>query len=119
MANALAVIEVENLQKRIRRIIQVTLSGTYTLSETLDLTGVTGNIGAGKFHRNPDVYNVMTPIVAGFAIELTAGAALTNWILTIYRQDGTTGALAVLNTAAYPAGLSGGKVFIELLEKAA
>lgn len=125
MALAATVLKVENTQKTLKRTLSITFSGNYTTGgDTLDLTAVTvstqGSMSAIKFHRLPFVYELGNPCAAGFGYELVPGTTLANWLLKVYRQDGSTGALAEIAQAAYPAAVLALTNFqVTLEEKAA
>lgn len=122
MAIAANTVGVENLQKHLRLILQLTFSGSYTTGgDTLDLTKVTNtsNIEAGLFHRNPTRFRLANPAPAGWVLEVSPGSALNNWLILVREQNGSTGKLVEIAQGAYDASLTGAtNVFIELEEKA-
>lgn len=118
MAITPTVLRIDNKQKRIERVIQLVLTGSYTTGgDTLDLTklvaGPGGSMEAVLFHRNPDIYGIKH-FPQGYFAELIPGNALNNWLLKIYTAN-----LTELTQAAYPAGLlAATTIFLELEEKA-
>lgn len=119
MAIAATVLRIDNKQKRLERVLQLTLSGNYTTGgDTLDLTkvvgGTLGSMEAVQFHRNPDIYGVKH-MPQGYFAELIPGSGLNNWLFKIYTANVTE-----LAQAAYPGPLAASTtILIELEEKAA
>ena len=122
MAIAANVVAVDNLQHRMRKILLLTFSGSYSsLGDTLDLTKVTNtkNLEAALFHRNPDLFRLANPAPAGWVLEITPGTGLTNWLVLVRKQDGSTGKLPEIAAGAYDATLTGAtNIYLELEEKA-
>ncbi|HVA62318.1 MAG TPA: hypothetical protein VNF74_01235 [Terriglobales bacterium] len=105
MAIASALTSIDVTRRKVRRTLNLTLSGSYaTGGDTLDLTATTNpnNLeGAKAFGRVPTVYAVAN-LPDGYGAEIVAGAALNNWKMKWFTASNTE-----LAAGAYPAGLSG------------
>ncbi|HUX66385.1 MAG TPA: hypothetical protein VMV31_02735 [Terriglobales bacterium] len=105
MAIASSLVSIDVTRRKVRRTLNLALSGNYaTGGDTLDLTATTNpnNFeGAKAFGRVPAVYGVENA-PDGYSAEIVAGAALNNWKVKWFTASNTE-----LAAGAYPAGLSG------------
>lgn len=106
MALATALQYIDPTRRRIRRVVKLTFSGSYTTGgETLDFTTQTNpnNWEMPKWARKPTGFDVenSTP---GYKFEILPGTLLTNWKVKI---TDLTNAGAELAQSAYPAAITG------------
>lgn len=124
MAVAVALQRVDKTRRNWKRVIRLTMSGSYansgTTGDLFDFTAITNpnNLERGKLNRIPVQSRIrVLNHPPGFVAVLSIGAALTNFGIRFFQTAAAAGALAEIANGAYAAAITANPVDIEVDEQ--